>query len=79
MKYEELNVTDDLEYYFTSKEEFKDFSDKVLKKFNDLEKQNFKNINFNINSRYYTEYGEIYPLLDFIFEYERELTQQEII
>ena len=72
MKYEELNVTDDLEYYFTSKEEFKDFSDKVLKKFNDLEKQNFKNINFNINSRYYTEYGEIYPLLDFIFLLKRK-------
>ncbi len=78
MKYDQLDISNEFNTYFETKEEFLEFSNKVLEKYNDLEKQNFKNINFNINARYYNEYGEIYPFLELVFEYERDLTQEEI-
>ena len=78
MKYDQLDISNEFNTYFESKEEFLEFSNKILEKYNDLEKQNFKNINFNINARYYNEYGEIYPFLELVFEYERDLTQEEI-
>lgn len=78
MKYDQLDISNEFNTYFESKEEFLEFSNKILEKYNDLEKQNFKNINFNINARYYNEYGETYPFLELVFEYERDLTQEEI-
>lgn len=78
MAYDNLDITNDLQTYFESKEEFIEFSNKILEKFDNLEKLEYKNINLNMDARTYSEYGEQYPYLSIYFEYEREETQEEI-
>lgn len=78
MAYDNLNISNDVQTYFESKEEFIEFSNKIINHFDDLEKLGYKNINLNIDASTYSEYGEVYPQLSINFEYEREQTQEEI-
>ena len=78
MAYDSLDITNDVQTYFESKEEFIEFSNKILKTFDDLEKSGYKNINLNIDAKTYSEYGETYPYLNVSFDYEREQTKEEI-
>lgn len=78
MQYEKLNITNDLTTYFESKEDFIDFSNKVIKNFEELELKNYKNVTFYINVNSYAEYGDYYHDVSFDFEYQRELTQNEL-
>lgn len=78
MVYDKLDITNDLQTYFESKEEFIEFSNKILEHFDNLEKLGYQNINLNMNANTYSEYGEQYPYLSIQFDYEREETQQEI-
>lgn len=78
MQYEKLNITNDLTTYFESKEDFIDFSNKVIKNFEELELKNYKDVTFYINVNSYAEYGDYYHDVSFDFEYQRELTQNEL-
>lgn len=78
VRYETLDVTNDLSSYFERKEEFHEFYCKVLEFYEDLEKKNFKDITFEIKPGYYKDYDDTFAELNFIFEYKRELTNEEL-
>lgn len=74
---ETLDLTNELNQYFESKEEFKEFSDKVLKTFDDLEAQGFSDISFDLAHSYYSDYEDTYSHLRMEFYYNREITLEE--
>ena len=77
-RYETLDVTNDLSSYFERKEDIHEFYCKVLEMYENLEKQNFKDIVFEMKPSYYRDYEDTFAELNFIFEYRRELTKEEL-
>lgn len=77
-KSETLNVNNELTTYFESKEEITEFYVKIIELYEDLEKRNMKNINFHIKPSSYSEYGDTYLDVIYNFEYERDLSEEEI-
>ncbi len=80
-RYEELDITNEVgvSTYFERPEEWSEFYCKIKEYFENLEKRGYKNINFNITSSTYTEYGDSYTDVRYVFNYERELTKIELL
>ncbi len=64
-RYEELDITNEVgvSTYFERPEEWSEFYCKIKEYLENLEKRGCKNINFNITSSTYTEYGVRYVLI----------------
>lgn len=79
-KYEQRNITDSVERYFFSLEDFDDFCETVRKNFKELEeiKAPDTDVCFCIDSSSYSEYGETYTDISFLFEYQIPLTKEDI-
>lgn len=80
-RYEELDITNEVgvSTYFERPEEWTEFYCRIQECFENLEKRGYKNINFNITSSTYTEYGDSYTDVRYVFNYERELTKIELL
>lgn len=80
-RYEELDITNEVgvSTYFESQGEWTEFHNRIQEYFENLEKRGYKNINFNITSSTYTEYGDSYTDVRYVFNYERELTKIELL
>ena len=75
---ETLDITDELSYYFESIEEFKNFYTSVEQHWKSLQTQEYDGITFNIHANNYSEYGDSYTDIQFYFDYNRLLTEQEL-
>ena len=78
--YEELDVSNSegMTTYFERPEEWTEFYCRVQEQYEELQKKGYKNITFSINSSSYTEYGDSYTDVRYFFNYERNLSNEEI-
>ena len=69
---------EDFKYYWESKQEFKEWSEEIIKQFEEYEALNYENIVLSYNVSNYTEYGESFNNVYMEWEYTRDYTQQEL-
>ena len=76
--FEELDVTDQHNTYFDTVEEWSEFYESIKERFEDLQERNFTNICFRFDTNSYSEYGDTYNDVRLIFDFTRELTEEEL-
>lgn len=77
-EYEELDITDKLYTYFDNVEDIELFTQIIINEFNTLKTLNYENIQFVIEPRSYSEYGDSYTDIRYVFSYDRDLTEDEL-